>query len=82
MQDSGAGIPEEDIPFYLIVSIKLIKQEHVEKGGTGLGLAIAKILCKAMMGKLLFQVLLERNYILCLFTESYNLDMCFKVDNE
>ena len=60
VQDSGAGIPEEDIPFYLIVSIKLIKQEHVEKGGTGLGLAIAKILCKAMMGKLLFQVLLER----------------------
>lgn len=32
VQDSGAGIPEEDIPFYLIVSIKLIKQNTWEKG--------------------------------------------------
>lgn len=79
VQDSGAGIPEEDIPFLFDRFYKADKaRTRGKKGGTGLRLAIAKILCKAMMGKLLFQVLLERNYILCIFTESYNLNIRFK----
>ena len=61
VQDSGAGIPEEDIPFYLIVSIKLIKQEHVGKRvEQDSGLRLRKILFKAMMVKFLYQVLLEK----------------------
>ena len=55
------GIPEEDIPFYLIVSIKLIKQEHVGKRvEQDSGLQLRKILFKAMTVKFLYQVLLEK----------------------
>lgn len=47
--------------FYLIVSIKLIKQEHVGKRvEQDSGLRLRKILFKAMMVKFLYQVLLEK----------------------
>lgn len=61
MQDSGAGIPEEDIPFLFDRFYKADKaRTRGKKGGTGLGLAIAKILFKAMVVKFLYQVLLEK----------------------
>ena len=61
VQDSGAGIPEEDIPFLFDRFYKAIKQEHVGKRvEQDSGLRLRKILFKAMMVKFLYQVLLEK----------------------
>lgn len=61
VQDSGAGIPEEDIPFLFDRFYKADKaRTRGKKVEQGSGLRLQKILCKAMMVKLLFQVLLER----------------------
>ena len=53
VQDSGAGIPEEDIPFLFDRFYKADKaRTRGKKVGTGLGLAIAKNIVQGHDGKI------------------------------
>jgi signal transduction histidine kinase len=52
VNDNGAGIPEEDLPFIFDRFWRKEKSRSRASGGTGLGLAISKQLIEAQGGKI------------------------------
>ncbi len=53
VEDTGIGIPDDQIDIIMEPFVQKKGQMHVEYGGTGLGLAISKRLVELMNGKLL-----------------------------
>jgi len=52
INDNGAGVPAEDLPFLFDRFWRKEKSRSRSSGGTGLGLAIAKQLIEAQGGKI------------------------------
>jgi signal transduction histidine kinase len=55
VQDTGEGIPAEDLPFVFSRFHRVDKSRHTETGETGLGLAIVKALVETHGGSILAQ---------------------------
>lgn len=50
--DTGAGIPDEEIPFLFERFFQAKNQEHAKAGGSGIGLALTSELIKVMGGEI------------------------------
>ncbi len=52
VSDSGAGIPEEELPHLFERFFQAKNQEHAKAGGTGIGLSLTRELVRAMGGEI------------------------------
>ena len=52
VEDTGSGIPKEDIPYIFDRFYRVDKARTKDKGGTGLGLSIAKWIIKEHKGSI------------------------------